>query len=123
VLVWPMAVSTSPVPTPNDSAGHVYLRVEEALGQDVPFLFGQTHQRMSRAVVASFVSHAAVFPLALFVIRYAPRPPITGWRWRRRRESDPGAAASSGRAQQGRDYRAGGETPETRTAEGTEERA
>jgi hypothetical protein len=72
-----MAVSTSPFPTPNDSAGHVYLRVEESRGQDAPFLFEQTHQRMGRAVVASFASHAAVFLLALFVIRYAPRPPIT----------------------------------------------
>jgi periplasmic protein TonB len=77
VLVWPMAVSTSPVPTSNDSAGHVYLRVEQSRGQDVPFLFEQTHQRMGRAVVASFVSHSVVFLLALFVIRYAPRPAIT----------------------------------------------
>jgi TonB family protein len=55
----------------------VYLRVEDARGVDVPFLFEQSHQRMGRAVVASFASHAGIVLLALFVIRYAPHPAIT----------------------------------------------
>lgn len=67
-----MAEAATPLPAANSSAGHLYVRVEDAHALDVPFLFERQGQRMGRAVMASFVSHAAMFVLALFAIRYAP---------------------------------------------------
>jgi hypothetical protein len=40
---------------------------------DIPFQFERKSQRMDRSVVASFASHAALFVLAVFLIRYSAR--------------------------------------------------
>ena len=67
-----MAEAAPPLPSANSSAGHLYVRVEDAHAVDIPFLFERQGQRMGRAVIASFVSHAAVLLFAVLAIRYVP---------------------------------------------------
>jgi periplasmic protein TonB len=65
-----MAEAPAPRRPANSSAGHVYVRVDDAHAVGVPFLFEQRGQRMGGAVVASCASHAALLLVALFAIRY-----------------------------------------------------
>jgi TonB family protein len=72
-----MSEAATPLPAASSSAGHVYLRVEDAHAVDIPFLFESQGQRMGRTAIASFVSHAAIFLVALFGIRYGARTVTT----------------------------------------------
>ena len=72
-----MVEAVPPLPSPNTSAGHLSVRVQDAHAVDVPFLFERQGQRMGRAVIASFVSHAAVLLFAVLAIRYVPAAATT----------------------------------------------
>jgi periplasmic protein TonB len=66
-----MSDAAAPPPPVNPSAGHLYVRVASAHAVDIPFLFERQGERMGPAVIASFASHAVMFLLALFGIRYS----------------------------------------------------
>jgi protein TonB len=61
----------TPVPVTNVSAGHLCLEVDAARTADVPFDFERQGERMGRAAIASFASHACAMLLAVFALRHA----------------------------------------------------
>jgi periplasmic protein TonB len=72
-----MAGTRTSTPAPNASAGHLYVRVDDAHAAEVPFLFERQGERMGRAVIASFASHAVAVVVALLAIRYGARTVAT----------------------------------------------
>jgi periplasmic protein TonB len=72
-----MSEAAPRLPTEDSSAGHVYIRADDGHAVDVPFLFERQGQRMGRTVIASIASHAAIFLVALFGIRYGSQTATT----------------------------------------------
>jgi len=87
---------------PNASAGHLSVHVDGAHPVDVPFLFEQQQKRIAPAFAASLASHAALFVLAVLIVRweagaksaqvFVPEKPSTQIVWL----SEPGPGGGGG---------------------------
>jgi periplasmic protein TonB len=62
---------TAPV-RPNESAGHLSVRIEGAHPVDVPFLFEQQQKRIAPALAVSFGSHVLMAGLIFLLVKYSP---------------------------------------------------
>ena len=62
---------TTPV-RPNETVGHLSVRIEGAHPVDVPFLFEQQQERIAPALAVSFASHLAMAGLIFLLVKYSP---------------------------------------------------
>jgi len=67
---------SSPPDAPNQTAGHLQVRLEDRHPAEVPFLFERPAKRMGPAMIASWIAHVAGFALIFVMVRYAPEPVV-----------------------------------------------
>ena len=67
-----MSQVPAPSDAPNQTAGHLQVRLEDRHPSEVPFLFEQPHKRMGPALIVSWVGHIIAFAFIVVMIRYGP---------------------------------------------------
>jgi periplasmic protein TonB len=64
--------AATPPGAPNESVGHLSVRIEGAHPVDVPFLFEQQKKRIAPALAVSFASHLAMAGILFILVKYSP---------------------------------------------------